>query len=171
MTTDPSPTSTARLAQLLEERDIVRLMTQYADRIDANDPIGSAACFAPDGVGFYWGEFVGREAIAARLAGILDQFWCTSHHLTNWLIELNGDRATAQSYVYAFHRRRSDGLPYWVSARWVDQLVRTPEEGWRFARREVATVGSVLAQDIDANLNHPNHPGRLDRPLGVWPLA
>src|SRR5207344_2524162 len=111
---------------------IVRLMTRYADRIDANDPVGSAACFAVDGVGHYWGEFVGREAIATRLAGILDQFLCTSHHLTNWLIDIEGSRATAQAYVYAFHRRRSDGLPYWVSARWIDELVRTAADGAEF---------------------------------------
>lgn len=160
----------ARLQTMLTERDILNLMIRYADRIDANDPIGSAACFAEDGVGHYWGEFVGREAIAARLAGILDQFLCTSHHLTNWIIDIDGDRASAQSYVYAFHRRRSDELPFWVSARWVDQLVRTPNEGWRFARREVAVVGRVLVEDIQRDLNHPNHPGRLDRPVGVWPL-
>jgi hypothetical protein len=78
--------------------------------------------------------------------------------------------ATSQAYVYAFHRRRSDGLPFWVSARWIDQIVKTEDEGWRFARREVAVVGRVLVQDIDADLDHPNHPGRLDRPLGVWPI-
>ena len=163
--------SIERLQQLLDERDILNVMIRYADRIDANDPVGSARCFASDGVGHYWGEFVGRDAIAARLAGILDQFLCTSHHLTNWLIDLDADRATAQSYVYAFHRRRRDELPYWVSARWIDQLVRTADEGWLFARREVAVVGSVLVHDVDKNLNHPNHPGRLDRPLGVWPLV
>src|SRR5436190_3261294 len=81
------PVSDDRIQQLLDERDIVRLMTRYADRIDANDPVGSAACFATDGVGDYWGEHQGREAIAARLAGILDAFSCTSHHLTNWLID------------------------------------------------------------------------------------
>jgi hypothetical protein len=160
----------ARVQTMLTERDILNLMIRYADRIDANDPIGSAACFAEDGVGHYWGEFVGREAIATRLAGILDQFLCTSHHLTNWIIDIDGDRARAQSYVYAFHRRRSDDLPFWVSARWIDQLVRTPHEGWRFARREVAVVGRVLVEDIQRDLNHPNHPGRLDRPVGVWPL-
>lgn len=160
-----------RLQRYLDEKDIIDLMIRYADRIDANDPIGSAACFLPDGVGFYWGEFTGRAAIAERLAGILDQFLCTSHHLTNPIITIDGDAATARSYVYAFHRRRKDGLPYWVSARWIDRIVRTPDEGWLFARREVATVGSVVAEDVERRLDHPNHPGRLDRPLGVWPLA
>jgi len=160
-----------RLQRLIDEADITALMIRYADRIDANDPIGSAACFTTDGVGFYWGEYVGRPAIAARLAGILDQFWCTSHHLTNSIITVEGDRAHAQSYVYAFHRRRSDDRPYWVSARWIDTLERTPDQGWLFARREVATVGNVVVDDIERKMNHPNHPGRLDRPIGVWPLT
>ena len=39
------------LRELLERDAITRLMARYADRIDANDPAGAAACFAPDGVG------------------------------------------------------------------------------------------------------------------------
>ena len=93
------------LRELLERDAITRLMSRYADRIDANDPVGAAACFAPDGIGVYWGDYRGREAIAERLTGILAAFHATSHHLTNVQIELTGETtARAQSYVYAFHR-------------------------------------------------------------------
>ena len=93
------------LSELLDRDALTRLMVRYADRIDANDPVGAAACFAPDGLGVYWGDFRGREAIAERLTGILAGFHATSHHLTNVQIELTGETtARAQSYVYAFHR-------------------------------------------------------------------
>jgi uncharacterized protein (TIGR02246 family) len=92
---------------LLDERAIERLMVRYADRIDADDPVGAAACFAPDGLGVYWGEHRGREAIAERLDGILARFTATSHHLTNMAATIDGDRATAQSYVYPGRRSRS----------------------------------------------------------------
>lgn len=152
------------IQKLLDERDIRRLMVHYADRIDANDPVGAAACFTPDGTGIYWGEYTGRAAIAARLAEILDGFTVTSHHLSNEAIEVTGDRAVSLSYVYAFHRRAADGSPLHVWARWVDRLERT-DEGWRFARREVARVGRISAEP-EGPIDFEGHPGRLDRAPG-----
>jgi uncharacterized protein (TIGR02246 family) len=151
-----------RLQELLDYHAIQQLMIRYADRIDANDPAGSAACFAPDGIGVYWGEYRGRAAIAERLTGILRAFNHTSHHLTNLAVTFQGpDRATAQSYVYAFHRTRpnNDAMHYW--GRWVDELVRIDGE-WLFARREVVGIGRISAGNPPGDLlNHPGHPGRF----------
>ncbi len=149
----------AALTELLEARAIEQLMIRYVDRIDANDPHGAAACFAPDGVGVYWGDYRGRAAIAERLTGILEGFTATSHHLTNVLPVITGDRATCQSYVYAFHRRAgtNDTFHYW--GRWVDELVKLDGQ-WLFARREVVGVGSYAPGDVDGSRGHPGHPGR-----------
>ena len=149
------------LRDLLERDAITRLMVRYADRIDANDPVGAAACFAPDGVGVYWGDYRGREAIAERLTGILAGFHATSHHLTNVQIELtSATTARAQSYVYAFHRIKGsfEQMHYW--GRWVDEIEKVDGE-WLFARREVVGIGSV-APGVEAGPDdHPGHPGRL----------
>ena len=51
------------LRQILDERAIERLMADYAERIDANDPAGAAACFCEDGVGVYWQDWVGPTSI------------------------------------------------------------------------------------------------------------
>ena len=150
------------IQELLDLRAIEQLMVRYADRIDANDPEGAAACFAEEGVGKYWGEFRGRKEIAARLARILDTFAATSHHLSNVNIRLDGDQATAMSYVYAFHRMAdtNDPMHYW--GRWVDRLERT-KEGWRFAEREVVGIGSIEPDDAGRDRKQPGHPGRLER--------
>ena len=150
------------IQELLDLRAIEQLMVRYADRIDANDPEGAAACFAEDGVGKYWGDFRGRKEIAARLGKILDLFSATSHHLSNVSIRLDGDRATAMSYVYAFHRmaNTNDPMHYW--GRWVDRLVRT-DEGWLFAEREVVGIGSIEPNDAGRDRQQPGHPGRLTR--------
>ena len=145
---------------MLDREAITRLMVDYADRIDANDPDGSAACFAEDGVGEYWGSYVGRPAIAARLRGILKAFDATSHHLSNVRIWLDGDTARAQSYVYAFHRIRSSGAPMHYWGRWVDRLVKI-EGQWLFAHREVVGIGSMNGGDPPSDLRHPGHPGRI----------
>jgi uncharacterized protein (TIGR02246 family) len=150
------------LQELLDLRAIEQLMVRYADRIDANDPEGAATCFAEDGVGKYWGEYRGRKDIAARLGKILKLFSTTSHHLSNVSIQLDGDQATAMSYVYAFHRMAdtNDPMHYW--GRWVDRLVRT-EEGWLFAEREVVGIGSIEPDDAGRDREQPGHPGRLTR--------
>jgi len=148
--------------ELLNFRAIEQLMVRYADRIDANDPEGAAACFAEDGIGKYWGECRGRKEIAARLGKILDLFSATSHHLSNVSIHLDGDRATAMSYVYAFHRMADTGDPLHYWGRWVDRLVRV-DEGWRFAEREVVGIGSIEPNDAGRDRAQPGHPGRLER--------
>ena len=150
------------IQELLDLRAIEQLMVRYADRIDANDPEGAAACFAEDGIGHYWGKFQGRKAIAARLRKILDRFSATSHHLSNVSIRLDGDRATSMAYVYAFHRMAdtNDPMHYW--GRWVDRLVRL-DEGWRFAEREVVGIGSIEPDDAGRTREQPGHPGRLAR--------
>ena len=150
-----------QLQALADRMAITDLMARYADRIDANDPEGSSACFAEGGVGIYWGEYQGRAAIAERLRGILRQFTATSHHLSNVLIELDGDRATGQSYVYAFHRFAADGRFMHVWGRWVDELVRVDGD-WYFARREVVLVGRMNEGNPPADREGlPGHPGRL----------
>lgn len=151
-----------RVRELLDAHDIEQLMIHYIDRIDANDPHGAAECFTSDGIGIYWGEYQGHAAIAERLTGILDGFTATSHHLTNVQPVVTGDTATSLAYVYAFHRRTGSGDWLHVWGRWIDELRR--ENGqWRFARREVALVGSMLPGDTEHDRAHPGHPGRLVR--------
>jgi hypothetical protein len=148
--------------ELIEARAIEQLMVRYIDRIDANDPSGAADCFTPAGTGIYWGEYVGRDAIAERLSGILDAFTATSHHLTNVAPVIHGDTATSQAYVYAFHRRvdTNDYLHVW--GRWVDELQKVDGQ-WLFARREVKLVGTMVPGDAEVGRGHPGHPGRLTR--------
>jgi len=151
------------IRELADKKAIYELMAHYADRIDANDPDGAAACFAEDGIGVYWQDYVGPKAIAERLTGILAHFHATSHHLSNLLIRLDGDTATAQSYVYAFHRVKAGmDKPMHVWGRWVDRLKKVDDE-WKFAHREVVSVGSIGSVRVPNDLDHPGHPGRLAR--------
>lgn len=149
--------------ELADKTAITALMAHYADRIDEHDPVGAAACFTEDGVGVYWQDCVGPAAIAERLTGILAHFHATSHHLSNVQIRLDGDTATAQSYVYAFHRvKAAMDRPMHVWGRWVDALKKV-DGHWKFAHREVVSVGSIGSVRVPNDLDHPGHPGRLVR--------
>ncbi len=150
------------IQELLDVRAIEQLMVRYTHCIDANDPEGAAACYTEDGTGIYWGVFKGRKEITARLTKILALFSATSHHLSNIKIELDGDQATAMSYVYAYHRdaKTEEPIHYW--GRWVDRLVRL-DDGWFLAEREVAGVGSIEPNNGHMDRTQPGHPGRLKR--------
>jgi hypothetical protein len=56
--------------------------------------------------------------------------------MTNLVIRVDGDRATARSYVHALLMAIPDDSASWVEAlgHYDDELVRTPD-GWRIARR------------------------------------
>ena len=150
------------IQELLDFRAIEQLMVRYAHCIDANDPEGAAACFTEDGIGKYWGVSKGRKEIAARLAKILDLFSATSHHLSNINIQLDGDQATAMSYVYAYHRMAETNEPMHYWGRWVDRLVRV-DGGWLLAEREVVGIGSIEPDGAHRDRPQPGHPGRLKR--------
>ena len=53
------------------------------------------------------------------------------HHITNPLIEVDGDAATARSYFTVYSNNGPDH-----AGTYNDRLVRTVE-GWRFAHRQV----------------------------------
>ncbi len=149
------------IQELLEVHAIEQLMVRYAERIDAKDPEGAAACYTEDGIGNYWGVCKGRKEIAAELTKILNRFTSTSHHLSNTSIKFDGDQAIAMSYVYAFHTMAKSREPMHFWGRWVDRLQRT-DEGWLFAEREVVTVGTIELNNAQINrAEPPGHPGRL----------
>jgi uncharacterized protein (TIGR02246 family) len=146
------------IAALADRQAINELITHYVERIDANDPQSAARCYLEDGVGFYWGRYEGRAAIAARMAEVLAGFACTSHHVSNIQVKLDGDRATALTYFYSYHRALPDLSVIHFWGRWVDELVKLQGK-WLFTRREVIGLGSHGWPAGDAN--HPGHPGRL----------
>jgi hypothetical protein len=148
----------AAIAALADKQAITELICHYAERIDANDPQSAARCYVEDGIGFYWGRYEGRAAIAARMAEVLAGFTCTSHHVSNVQVKLDGGNATALTYFYSYHRAlpTSSVIHFW--GRWVDELVKL-QGTWFFTRREVVGVGSDGWPPGDDD--HRGHPGRL----------
>ncbi|WP_374526948.1 nuclear transport factor 2 family protein [Novosphingobium sp.] len=125
-------------ADLAIDRDAIRdLLARYTYNGDRGRVAELAACFAEDGVIEYPGNRAqGPTAIAAALSGgggseRNPALTFVRHHITNPLIEVGGDRATARSYFAVYTDIGPDH-----SGTYSDQLVRTAE-GWRFAHRLV----------------------------------
>jgi hypothetical protein len=123
------------MADLAADRDEIRgLLARYTYNGDRGRVADLAACFADDGVlEFPGNEGRGPSAIAAALGSgpRNPALSFVRHHITNPLIDVAGDTATARSY-FTVH---ADAGPD-HSGTYDDRLVRTPA-GWRFAHRRV----------------------------------
>lgn len=123
------------MPDLAADRDAIRdLLARYTYHGDRGRVADLAACFADEGVLEYPGNRAqGRAAIAPALSsGQRDpRLTFVRHHISNPLIEISGDAATARSY-FTVH---ADAGPD-HSGTYDDRLIRTAD-GWRFVHRRV----------------------------------
>ena len=116
-------------------RDAIRdLLARYTYSGDRGRVAELAACFAANGVLEYPGARpVGPEAIAASLSSGSrnPQLQFVRHHITNPLIEMEGETATARSYFAVYS---NIGLDH--SGTYDDRLAYI-ETCWRFVHRRV----------------------------------
>lgn len=121
--------------RLAADRDAIRdLLARYTYNGDRGRIDAMTACFADDGVLEYTGKAPqGPAAIKAALsAGTRDpRLTFVRHHITNPLIAVDGDTASARSY-FAVHSNFGPDH----SGTYDDRLVLTAH-GWRFAHRRV----------------------------------
>lgn len=123
------------MADLAADRDAIRdLLARYTYSGDRGWVDELAGCFAADGLLEYPGATAtGPAAILASLTSATRDPPLTfvRHHITNPLIAIDGDAATARSYFTVHSNAGPDH-----SGTYDDRLVRTVE-GWRFAHRRV----------------------------------
>jgi hypothetical protein len=121
-----------------DKEQIAEVLIRYATGIDFKDWALLRTCWTED-VDVDYGE-VGRYSGADAITGLMEQLHSamgpTYHRLTNFAIAVDGDRATARSYVHAVLQAIPEDAASWVEAlgHYDDEFVRTPE-GWRIARR------------------------------------
>jgi uncharacterized protein (TIGR02246 family) len=127
--------SDARLQRLLDEAEIRDLLLAFAHGLDDKDWAAYAGTFTEDGVFEILGQRrVGRAEIAAGPQRDLTRFDRTQHFSTNHVIAIDGDTASARSYLLGVHipdahqpEVHTDiGGCYHCTCRRTD-------EGWRFS--------------------------------------
>jgi uncharacterized protein (TIGR02246 family) len=134
----PKPGSLeARLKQFEDKEEIQRLLLDYGRHLDARDFRAYSLLFAKDGE---WRGGFGTVASPAQIQAFMEKAMGTAanrannyHLLSNFVITVNGDTATAWSR-WAFVVPGERGATISQAGRYDDQLVR--EDGrWRFKRR------------------------------------
>jgi 3-phenylpropionate/cinnamic acid dioxygenase small subunit len=117
---------------------ITDVLVRYATGIDTKDWSLFRTCFTDD-VQADYGEGVGSwssvDAITDYMTAMHADMVDTKHRLTNFVIEVDGDSATASTYVHAVLVVTNDPLTWYEPVgRYEDRLVRT-SEGWRISHR------------------------------------
>jgi len=134
---------TARDMSTREISDRIRindLLIRYTRAIDTKDWNLLDSCFIQDADVDYTasGGVAGKyPEVRAWLAKALAPFPITAHYITNSMVDLRGDRASARTLVLnpMFFANPDGSLhDFTVGATYVDELVWT-DAGWRIARR------------------------------------
>jgi hypothetical protein len=128
------------LDDLLARQEIADVIHRYARGIDRLDWNLVRSCYHPDAYDDHGAMKGTVEEFIAQGQAFLLRFEATMHTLGNMLIEVDGDRARAETYAVAYHRERRDdgsGRDDWWGIRYVDRFEKR-NGGWKIAHRVVA---------------------------------
>lgn len=135
--------------------EIQQLIYRYARLIDTRDFAALGTVFAP-GAEVHYNVFGGVKQTWPEIQGFLRMglslHRVTQHQMSNPLVELDGDRATACTYGNLVHvQELLDGKPSYVvqHAIYHDALARGAE-GWRITSRRLDNLfvqGRFLGPD------------------------
>jgi len=160
----------ADIEDLVARRDIYAVLTRYSRALDRCDVDLMRSVYWPDGTDSH-GVFDGNAADFADfiVREIQEWFETTMHGLMNVHMEIAGDRAATETYLFAYHKVRAakadeifgsrymqmyagKGLDpahhtFYFGGRYLDQFERRDGE-WRILHRKVV---------MDWNDNHPSN--------------
>ena len=157
-----SGTSDSDVVRLVADRlGISDLVHAYCQGVDRRDPEAVARLFTEDGTFVAYAtpgateptsRSQGRAAITKAI-GMARYYRQTTHTVGNHLADVDGDRATGETRVVAYHVLGDEGaekLMIW-HIRYLDTYERRPE-GWRIHERLLR---------VDLETNHPLSDFRL----------
>jgi hypothetical protein len=149
MPVSSQPDSTVR--QIPDEEAIRRVLVRYCQLVDARDAVGIAREVftedAIDNMGFFGAPAEGRSGIEAMFTRSNLTTEASAHFISNWIIDVDGDTAHANTYVTGWtwlrsssHLGRLRPADFVSTGNYVDEFRRT-EEGWRIMRRDFLPLG------------------------------
>jgi hypothetical protein len=132
-----------------DRADIIDVLVGYATGIDRRDWALFRSLWTDDVDADYGriGHFRSAEQITEFMAASHARMGSTWHRLSNFDVDVQGDSATARTYLHAVLNVDKDDPDAWldVIGHYDDTLVRTPA-GWKICRRRTGkprVIGSV----------------------------
>jgi len=137
-----------------DRSDIIQVIDLYGVAIDARRWDLFDQIFTPDVKAVYssGGDWTSLAQWKSDFAAAHEPFYHTQHAMMSHLVNLEGDEATAFTYVaWRLVMRSGDGDDVREGAAWYDDsLVRRPE-GWRI-RQRICQVTWAERRQIPANV-------------------
>ena len=134
-----------------DKEQIVEVLIRYATGIDSKDWPLFRGCWTDEIDVDYQqlGRFTSADALTEVMTRLHEDMGPTYHRLSNFVIAVDGDRATARSYVHAVLMLQPDDSTNWVDAlgHYDDIFVRT-QGGWRIRERLSRTARTLAGGDL-----------------------
>ncbi|MCE4267517.1 nuclear transport factor 2 family protein [Rhodococcus sp. MS16] len=130
----------SELQVLLDRRAIHDVVLRYCRGIDRVDADLVRSCYQDGALDHHVGFTGTVDEFIAWCWPALEQMSGTRHVLANHLCEVDGDVATAESYVLSYHWQEpfDDSARNYVGhSRYVDRFARGSDGFWRIADRRV----------------------------------
>ena len=123
------------------QHDVAEVLVRYATGVDRRDWDLFRSCFTDDVHAEYEGieTWESVDAITAYMETTHAEMGHTLHRLSNMSITVDGDTATARSYVDAVLMAADNRTGLNAIGYYDDELLRTAS-GWRIARRRFTMV-------------------------------
>lgn len=126
------------LQQLIDERDISRVLVRFAQVMDNKEWGAIGEVYAEDvRYDYGGGEQAGLDTILKMTRYHLDLCAGSQHLIGTIRVDVDGDRAVSKSYVQARHQGAGDKshLFFDTNGEYTDQWERR-SVGWRIVRRD-----------------------------------
>ncbi len=150
-------TAAPDLGTLLDEREILQVVTRYCRALDTKDWALLGDVFTADATADLTRPSLldGIDAIRSRIRTVLEPLDVSQHLVGNHEVHVDGDDATHRCYFQAQHVRQaaSGGPNYIVAGRYEDRLART-DLGWRIVHRTLVVMWTdgnlAVVRDVPA---------------------
>ena len=129
-----------RITRLEDIEAIKKLKAIYCDICDdMHNPDRIGALFAEDGIweSADFGKAVGPQAVRELFESFKKMFSFSQHNIMNPIIDVNGNRATAQWYIAGPWDQTEGDRKTWMTLRYNDDYVKIGGE-WKYQHLRVA---------------------------------
>ncbi|VTU25981.1 hypothetical protein H4CHR_01704 [Variovorax sp. PBS-H4] len=132
----------ARVQELEDRNAILDTLMRYGSALDYGDVDRLVDCFTedtvretrrPDGTVNRWEGGAGTREFATTHSHAPDKYH--KHLVLNSLVELHGDTANVESYMFRFDASDGERSFVWGMGRYLDTMRRDPDGRWRIMRR------------------------------------
>ncbi len=130
----------ARITRLEDIEAIKKLKATYCDICDdMHNPDRIGALFAADGIweSADFGKAVGPQAVRELFQKFQNMFSFSQHNIMNPIIDVSGNRATAQWYIMGPWDETESKRKTWMTLRYNDDYIKVNGE-WKYQHLRVA---------------------------------